>query len=107
MSGDHFETPPVENSCDVFDCDAAAAWCDVGETGELWLCAEHARCDCESHTGIGDDLWKCDVCGEVIRYVDDPNGTLWLTTLHPYENRKVRVEMVEPGKRPGNRTWWS
>lgn len=54
-------------------------------------------CSHEAHTGLGDDLWKCDICGEVVRYVDDPDGDIWLTTLHPYENRKVRTEVVEPG----------
>ena len=64
-------------------------------------------CDCDSHTGVGEDLWKCDTCGEVIRYVDDPEGKVTLTELHPYRNRRVRVEMVTPGERPGNRGWWS
>lgn len=64
-------------------------------------------CECDSHSGVGDDLWQCDACGEVIRYVDDPNGKVTLTTLHPYSNRRVRVEMVTPGTRPGNRGWWS
>lgn len=83
------------------------------------VCGEHAdaaahaptggdeRCECDSHSGVGDDLWQCDACGEVIRYVDDPNGKVTLTTLHPYSNRRVRVEMVTPGTRPGNRGWWS
>ena len=64
-------------------------------------------CDCDSHTGVGEDLWKCDTCGEVIRYVDDPEGKVTLTELHPHRNRRVRVEMVTPGERPGNRGWWS
>ena len=68
---------------------------------------EDERCECDSHTGVGIDLWRCDECGEVIRYVDDPNGKVALTTLHPYNNRRVRVEMVTPGTRPGNRGWWS
>lgn len=96
-----------EPQCDVTGCESAAVWCDVGEAGDLWLCAEHAPCDCDSHTGVGEDLWKCDECGEVVRYVDDPNGGLTLTELHPYRNRKVRVELVTPGDRPGNREWWS
>ena len=54
-------------------------------------------CGHESHSGIGDDLWKCDICGEVVRYVDDPDGDIWMTTLHPYANRKVRTEVVTPG----------
>jgi len=85
----------------------------------MCVCGEHAdaaahaptggdeRCECDSHSGVGDDLWQCDACGEVIRYVDDPNGKVTLTTLHPYSNRRVRVEMVTPGTRPGNRGWWS
>lgn len=54
-------------------------------------------CSHEAHTGLGDDLWKCDICGEIVRYVNDPDGNITLTTLHPYENRKVRTEVVEPG----------
>lgn len=65
------------------------------------------ECECDSHTGVGDDLWQCDECGEVIRYVDDPDGSVTLTELHPYRNRRVRVEMVTAGSRPGNRGWWS
>ena len=56
-----------------------------------------------TRTPVSGDLWKCDECGEVIRYIDDPNGKVTLTTLHPYRNRRVRVEMVTPGTRPGNR----
>ena len=57
--------------------------------------------ECDSHTGVGEDLWKCDECGEVIRYVDDPNGNVTLTELQPHRNRRVRVVMVTPGDRPG------
>ena len=46
--------------------------------------------------------------GEVIRYVDDPEGKVTLTELSPHRNRRVRVEMVTPGDNgPGNREWWS
>ena len=48
----------------------------------------------------GDDLWRCDQCGEVIRYIDDPNGNITLTELHPYKNRKVRTEVVIEGRWP-------
>ncbi len=58
-------------------------------------------CECDSRTGVGEDLWKCDECGEVIRYVDDPNGNVTLTELQPHRNRRVRVVMVTPGDRPG------
>ena len=86
--------------------------CAPVEVGERLAFSQHTvrwsdPCECDSHTGVGEDLWKCDECGEVIRYIDDPNGKVTLTTLHPYRNRRVRVEMVTPGTRPGNRGWWS
>lgn len=86
--------------------------CAPVEAGERLAFSQHTvrwsdPCECDSHTGVGEDLWKCDECGEVIRYVDDPNGKVTLTTLHPYRNRRVRVEMVTPGTRHGNRGWWS
>lgn len=49
---------------------------------------------------LGEDLWRCDQCGEVIRYIDDPNGNITLTELHPYKNRKVRTEVVVEGRWP-------
>ena len=86
--------------------------CAPVEVGERLAFSQHTvrwsdPCECDSHTGVGEDLWKCDECGEVIRYIDDPNGKVTLTTLHPYRNRRVRVEMVTPGTRHGNRGWWS
>ena len=47
------------------------------------------------------------LAAESLRYVDDPEGKVTLTELHPHRNRRVRVEMVTPGERPGNRGWWS
>lgn len=78
--------------------------CAPVEVGERLMFSQYTvhwqdPCECESHTGVGDDLWKCDTCGEVIRYVDDPEGKVTLTELHPYRNRRVRVEMVTPGER--------
>lgn len=87
--------------------------CAPVEVGERLMFSQHTvrwwdPCECDSHTGLGDDLWKCDVCGEVIRYVDDPEGKVTLTELSPHRNRRVRVEMVTPGDNgPGNREWWS
>ena len=86
--------------------------CAPVEVGERLMFSQYTvhwqdPCECDSHTGVGEDLWKCDECGEVVRYVDDANGGLTLTELHPYRNRKVRVELVTPGDRPGNREWWS
>lgn len=54
-------------------------------------------CPCDSRTGLGDGLWKCDACGEVIRYVKDPNGNITMMTLDLYGTHKVRVELVTPG----------
>ena len=93
LDTDHFgehvrDCPPVE----------------VGERLKFSQLTVHWQdpCECDSHTGVGEDLWKCDECGEVIRYVDDPQGRIVVTTLHPYNDRRVRVEMVTPGDRPGN-----
>ena len=58
------------------------------------------RCYHDSHMYVGEDLWRCDQCGEVIRYIDDPNGNITLTELHPYKNRKVRTEVVVEGRWP-------
>lgn len=87
--------------------------CDIDfcrECGDEYTdpCPRHRpHCECDSHTGLGEDLWQCDECGEVIRYVDDPTGTVTLTTLVPRSDRRVRIEMVTPGSRPGDRRWWS
>lgn len=87
--------------------------CDIDfcrECGDEYTdpCPRHRpHCECDSHTGLGEDLWQCDECGEVIRYVDDPTGTVTLTTLMPRSDRRVRIEMVTPGSRPGDRRWWS
>ena len=69
--------------------------CAPVEVGERLMFSQYTvhwqdPCECDSHTGVGEDLWKCDECGEVVRYVDDPNGGLTLTELHPYRNRKGR-----------------
>lgn len=82
------------------------------EAGERLMFSQHTvrwqdPCECDSHTGLGTDLWQCDECGEIIRYVDDPDGKVSLHTLAPPSKRRVRVEMVTPGRRPGNRGWWS
>ena len=83
--------------------------CPPVETGERLRFSQYTvhwqdPCECDSHTGVGEDLWKCDECGEVIRYIDDPEGNVTLTELHPHHrSRRVRVEMVTPGTRPGNR----
>ena len=86
--------------------------CPPVEVGERLMFSQYTvrwqdPCECDSHTGVGDDLWKCDECGEVIRYVDDPGGRIVLTTLSPPSRRVVRVGMVTPGTRPGNREWWT
>lgn len=86
--------------------------CPPVETGERLRFSQYTvhwqdPCECDSHTGVGEDLWKCDECGEVIRYIDDPEGKVTLTELHPHRSRRVRVEMVTPGTRPGNREWWT
>jgi hypothetical protein len=81
--------------------------CPPVETGERLRFSQYTvhwqdPCECDSHTGVGEDLWKCDECGEVIRYIDDPEGNVTLTELHPHHrSRRVRVEMVTPGTRPG------
>ena len=81
---------------------------DFDEHTRMWADEIVDRCYHDSHTGVGEDLWKCDECGEVIRYIDDPEGNVTLTELHPHHrSRRVRVEMVTPGTRPGNREWWS
>ena len=74
---------------------------DFDEHTRMWADEIVDRCYHDSHTGVGEDLWKCDECGEVIRYIDDPEGNVTLTGLHPHHrSRRVRVEMVTPGTRP-------
>lgn len=67
---------------------------DFDEHTRMWADEILDRCYHDSHMYVGEDLWRCDQCGEVIRYIDDPNGNITLTELHPYKNRKVRTEVV-------------
>ena len=80
---------------------------DFDEHTRMWADEIVDGCYHDSHMYVGEGLWRCDQCGEVIRYIDDPNGNITLTELHPYKNRKVRTEVVTPGNRPGNREWWT
>ena len=73
---------------------------DFGEHTRMWADEILDRCYHDSHMHVGEDLWRCDQCGEVIRYIDDPNGNITLTELHPYRNRKVRTEVVVEGRWP-------
>lgn len=75
-------------------------WVALGEHTRMWADEIVDRCYHDSHMYVGEDLWRCDQCGEVIRYIDDPNGNITLTELHPYKNRKVRTEVVVEGRWP-------
>lgn len=84
--------------------------CDIDfcpECGDEYTdpCQRHQpTCWCDSHMHVGEDLWKCDDCGEVVRYVDDPEGNITLTELHPYRTRRIRAEVVSKGNRPSRRS---
>ena len=73
---------------------------DFDEHTRMWADEIVDRCYHDSQTGAGENLWRCDSCGEVIRYIDDPNGNITLTELHPYKNRKIRTEVVVEGRWP-------
>lgn len=84
---------------------------DFDEHTRMWADEIVDGCYHDSHMYVGEGLWRCDQCGEVIRYIDDPNGNITLTELHPYKigvgrggwqrrYRKVRTEVVVEGRWP-------
>lgn len=56
-----------------------------------WLSCEHAM-----ETGTGDlDTFRCDICGRVSRYIDDPMGLVY--TVDRNGSRFTRREVIAPG----------
>jgi hypothetical protein len=55
---------------------------------------------CEHYSSTqseGSDLWTCDECGQVSRYVPDPNGEIIVCDRIGAEPYPVREEIVAPG----------
>jgi protein gp37 len=44
------------------------------------------------------DLWRCDACGQVVRYVDDPDGPITVHDLATRTRRRIREEWVRGGR---------
>ncbi len=47
---------------------------DFDEHTRMWADEIVDGCYHDSHMYVGEGLWRCVQCGEVIRYIDDPNG---------------------------------
>lgn len=45
---------------------------DFDEHTRMWADEIVDRCYHDSHMYVGEDLWRCDQCGEVIRYIERP-----------------------------------
>ena len=65
--------------------------------GRVRIPYKHLACDCDAHTCDADgDLFRCDGCGEAIRYVpDEVDGTMWLDDYVSGFHGKVRHEVVQ------------
>ena len=50
---------------------------DFDEHTRMWADEIVDRCYHDSHMYVGEDLWRCDQCGEVIRYIDGCSGSGW------------------------------
>lgn len=72
-----------------------ASWDDYSGDEEPYACAHEEM----EHVGTdgGWPLVRCTRCGERYRQVDDPDGPIHLTELHPRRERRIRYESVSGG----------
>lgn len=66
------------------------SWDDHDADSEDYACSHTETELIEGKPPDDGTLWRCTVCGDILKEVHDPNGTTWVDSIPHGQGRKVR-----------------